>query len=129
VLVTWGAMLYGMNAARPAAAWAVQQSRPGRRVLVLTDLADLRGPAHGTVELPITLFWSSPDRTFDLDKRCMVLSVYEIVLDQASSAEDLTTYLNGPLLISVWPELYLPKGIRAAWEERHPALRSAAAAA
>src|ERR1700761_6339513 len=42
------------------------QSRPGRRTLVIADLADLRGPADGSVELPIWLFWH-PSRTFDLD--------------------------------------------------------------
>ena len=37
--------------------------------------------------------------------------------------------LNGELLIAVWPELLLPKGLRRAWEERHPALRAARLAA
>ncbi len=50
-----------------AATWAPYQARPGRRVLVVTDLAALHGPASGTVELPLRLFWSSPDRSFDLD--------------------------------------------------------------
>ncbi|HEY3958646.1 MAG TPA: hypothetical protein VGM53_35230 [Streptosporangiaceae bacterium] len=118
-----------METARPVAAWAAQQSRPGRRVLVVSDLADLRGPAEGTAELPGRLFWSSPDRTFDLGKPFMVRAMYETVLGQARRPEDLTTYLNSAMLISVWPELYLPKGIRAAWEERHPVLRTAAAAA
>jgi hypothetical protein len=37
-------------------------------VLVAADLADLTGPAEGVVELPLRLFWSAPDRTFDLDQ-------------------------------------------------------------
>jgi hypothetical protein len=122
-------MLRDMERARPVAAWQAQQSRPGRRVLVASDLADLRGPAEGTAELPVRLFWSSPDRTFDLGKPFMVRSMYETVLGQARRPEDLTTYLNGATLIRVWPELYLPKGIRAAWEERHPLLRAAVAVA
>jgi hypothetical protein len=28
-------------------------------------------------------------------------------------------------LVAAWPELYLPKGLRRAWEDRHPALRAA----
>src|SRR5579863_2119611 len=43
------------------------QSRPGRRALVAADLAELRGPAAGPVELPLRLFWSLPGHRFDLD--------------------------------------------------------------
>jgi hypothetical protein len=43
-------------------------ARPGRRVIVVVDLADLRGRGRGVVELPLRLFWSSPDRRFDLDR-------------------------------------------------------------
>jgi hypothetical protein len=104
------------------------ESRPGRRALVAAHLADLRGPVTGTVELPLRLFWSAPDRTFDLGKPFMLRSLYETVLREASRPEDLTTYLNGDTLISVWPDLYLPKGVRLAWEDQHPDLRAARAA-
>ena len=105
------------------------QSRPGRRAVVAASLADLRGPTEGTVELPIWLFWSAPGHTFDLGDRDMRLWLYQTVLREASRREDLTTYLDGDTLITLWPELYLPKGVRQAWEEQHPALRAAAAAA
>ena len=49
-------------------------------------------------------------------------------LREASRLEDLTTYLNGDALVALWPGLFLPKGLRQAWEEQHPALRAAAAA-
>jgi hypothetical protein len=103
------------------------QSRPGRRTLVIADLADLRGPADGTVELPVWLFWH-PNRTFDLDDRSIRRWVYQIVLREASRPEDLTTYLNGDILAELWPDLRLPKGVRRAWEEQHQflALRPAA---
>jgi DNA invertase Pin-like site-specific DNA recombinase len=104
------------------------QSRPGRRALVATSLEDLRGPVQGTVELPLRLFWSSPDRTFDLGKPFMLRSLYETVLREASRPEDLTTYLNGDTLTSLWPDLYLPRGVRQAWEDQHPGLRAARAA-
>lgn len=55
--------------------------------------------------------------------------MYEAVLREASRAEDLAGYLNGEVLVAVWPELYLPKGLRRAWENRHPALRAARLAA
>ena len=47
---------------------------------------------------------------------------------EASRQEDLTTYLNGDTLLAVWPDLYLPKGVRQAWEDQHPDLRAARAA-
>lgn len=119
---------HGSLPARPAAVLTRHESRPGRGVLVVTSLADLRGPTHGTIELPIWLFWH-PDRTFDLDEAGMLPWVYQVVLREASRPEDLTTYLNGDALISVWPDLYLPKGVRRAWEDQHPALRAATAAA
>jgi len=111
----------------PAEASRVRyQSRPGRDAVVATSLADLKGLTEGTVELPLWLFWSSPDRTFDLSRPFMLRSMYETVLGEASRPEDLTTYLDGDTLIALWPELFLPKGVRQAWEDRHPVLRAAA---
>lgn len=104
------------------------QSRPGRRALVVTDLGSLRGPAQGTVELPLWLYWSGPSPAFDLGKPFMRRWLYEIVLREAGRPEDLTGYLDAGTLIALWPELYLPQGVRRAWEEHHPVLRAAAAA-
>jgi DNA invertase Pin-like site-specific DNA recombinase len=103
---------------------APYQARPGRRVLVIDDLADLRGPTAGTVELPLRLFWSMPGHRFDLDDRDMRLWYYQTVLREASRAEDLSTYLDAATLVSLWPDLYLPKGVRRAWQERHPSLHA-----
>jgi hypothetical protein len=104
------------------------QSRPGRRAVVAASLDDLRGPAEGTVELPLWLFWSCPDRAFDLADRDMRLWFYQTVLREASRVEDLAAYLDGGTLIALWPDLYLPRGVRQAWEDQHPVLREAAAA-
>jgi hypothetical protein len=117
-----------MEAARTAKPSGPYQARPGRTVVVAADLADLRGPTRGTVDLPIWLFWSSSDHTFDLGKPHMLRSMYEIVLGAATRLEDLAYFLDGDTLATVWPELYLPKGVRSAWEERHPALRAHRAA-
>jgi len=103
-------------------------SRPGRRALVAADLADLRGPANGTVELPLRLFWSVPGHRFDLDDPDTRRWYYETVLREASRPEDLTAYLDGATLARLWPDLFLPKGVRRAWEEKHPALRVTTAA-
>jgi hypothetical protein len=103
---------------------APHESRPGRGVMVASSLADLHGPVSGTVELPIWLFWF-PDRTFDLDEPGMLPWLYQIVLREAASPADLA-YLDGDTLVALWPELYLPRGVREAWAERHPVLRMAA---
>jgi hypothetical protein len=103
------------------------QARPGRRALVVTDLAALRGPARGTVELPLWLYWSDPSPAFDLATPFMQRWLYEIVLREAARPEDLTSYLERDTLIALWPQLYLPLGVRRAWEEHHPVLRAAAA--
>ena len=104
------------------------QARPGRRAVVAASLADLRGPTTGTVELPLWLFWSIPGHTFDLGDRDMRRWLYETVLREAGRPGDLTSHLDGDTLIALWPELYLPKGVRQAWEDTHPVLRAAAAA-
>jgi hypothetical protein len=117
------------QASAPAARRAAHQGRPGRAALVAAGLADLAGPAHDVVELPLRLFWSAPDRTFDLDRPSMLRALYEAVLREASRPEDLTGYLNGEILVAVWPDLFLPKGVRRAWEDQHPELRAARLAA
>jgi hypothetical protein len=106
-----------------AAHFAPYQARPGRRVLVIDDLADLRGPASGTVELPVRLFWY-PNRTFNLEEPGIMRWLYQIVLREASRPDDLTRYLNRAALIALWPELRLPKGVKRGWEEHHPSLRA-----
>ena len=99
-------------------------ARPGRRAIVVTDLASLRGPDHGTVELPLRLFWSSQDRHFDLDSPSTRRCIYQTILREAARSSDLTHYLNRGMLISLWPGLRLPAGVRRAWEELHPVMRS-----
>jgi hypothetical protein len=104
-----------MEAAQAAVRVAPYQARPGRRVLVALSLDDLRGPATGMVELPLRLFWSAADHTFDLSRPAVLRSVYETVLREAGRPEDLTAF-------------HLPRGVRQAWEDEHPALRAARAA-
>jgi hypothetical protein len=118
-----------MDAAPTAAHRVHHESRPGRRALVVTDLADLSGPVSGTVELPLWLFWSSPGHAFDLGDPDMRQWLYQTVLREAGRPEDLTRYLDGGMLVALWPELYLPAGVRQAWEEQHPVLRAARASA
>jgi hypothetical protein len=102
------------------------KSRPGRSAVVAASLADLRGPTEGSVELPLWLNWSLPGLAFDLSDPDMRRWLYETVLREAARPEDLG-YLDAETLISEWPELYLPPGVREAWQERYPVLSAGAA--
>jgi hypothetical protein len=98
----------------------------GRPVLVVRDLADLRGPASGTVTLPLEVFWSGTEDSsrFDLGSPVRLKVMYRTVVREARTPEHLTGYLDGATLISLWPRLVLPPQVRAAWEEQHPELAS-----
>jgi hypothetical protein len=117
-----------MDTAQVVVRVAPHQARPGRRVLVALDLADLRGPVTGTVELPLRLFWSGAERTFDVGDPGTRQWVYETVLQQATRPGDLAAFLNGQALVEMWPRLFVPDGVRRAWEDEHPVLRAASAA-
>jgi hypothetical protein len=118
-----------MDTGHVTAVRTAHQARPGRRAVVVSDLADLRGPAHGTVTLPLRLYWSGPCPMFDLDEPELCHWLYEIVLREAAQPEELAAFLNGDVLVAVWRELHLPEGVRRAWEERHPVLCATAATA
>jgi hypothetical protein len=110
---------------QPAAILTSYQARPGRRVLVIADLADLRGPACGKVILPLRLYWSPAGRVWDLDDPYALREMYQVVLNEAIRAGELAGWLNGPRLVETWRDLYLPRGVRRAWEEHHEVLRAA----
>ena len=86
-------------------------------------LGELNGPTSGLVELPLRLWWG-PQNAFDLAQPTMLAWMYENVLREAIRVEELRTYLHGATLVRVWPELNLPRAVRAAWEARHPRLRA-----
>jgi hypothetical protein len=110
----------------PVAADRRLQSRPGRRALVIPTLTELTGPTGGVVELPHRLVWQEPQhRRFDLDDPHQLCRVYEIVLREAIRLDELRAWLDAATLHRIWPDLYLPRGVRRAWEERHPELTRA----
>lgn len=115
-----------MATAQPVVTRRPHQARPGRSALVAPRLELLGGPAVGKVELPIWLFWSGRDRSFDLGNADERAWLYEIVLREAGRPDDLMTCLNAKVLVRIWPEIRmrLPEGVRLAWEEKHPQLRT-----
>lgn len=94
-----------------------------RPVVVVDDLARLRGPAAGVVTLPITLNWT-PRTRYDLGTDTAARSLYQVVLREARSEDEIETYLNPDLLRRLWPSLTLPRPVREFWEAQHPALAS-----
>jgi hypothetical protein len=94
--------------------------------VIAESLADLAGPRHGVVELPTALDWS-PHGIYDVDNDADARLLYETVLREAIGLDDLHRFLNGELLVCLWPRLWLPRRLSHAWESRFPsALRSAA---
>lgn len=70
--------------------------------------------AMATVALPLSLNWSEPDRTFDLRDRHDRARCYEIVLREGKP-DDFTRFVDGVLLVDMWPELVLPRAIKSTW--------------
>jgi hypothetical protein len=88
-------------------------------------LADLIGPSTGVVELPITIDWG-PRRSYDLGEDADRRVLYERVLREAVSTEQVCRYVRGSALADVWDRLWLPQRVRQSWEERFPELVRAA---
>jgi hypothetical protein len=97
-----------------------------RRGVIVDDLNELHGPTSGVIELPHRMFWQ-PDRRVDLDNPALLRWMYETVLREAVTVEELRSWLDGPTLVRVWRDLYIPRPIRYLWESQYPDLQRAAA--
>ena len=88
----------------------------GRVVRVPTGLPRLPvAQALATVALPLHVNWSTPGRRFQLADRAQRARVYEMVIREGNP-EDVLAYIDGVLLVDLWPELVLPRAARAAWD-------------
>ena len=92
-----------------------------RHYVVPASLADLRGPVGGTVTLDRRLDWSG-DSHYDLDDPGDLQVMYQTVLNQAATVADLCRWLNGEVILRLWPSLWLPARLRALWQARFPEL-------
>ena len=91
------------------------------------DYTDFAHTGPGTLAgRYLRLFWQ-PNRRINLDNPGILAWMYETVLTESVSVQELRTWLHGPTLIRLWPKLFVPRGVRQAWEERHPVLRAQAA--
>ena len=102
-------------AAQPRVSFTQQTTAYGKPTWIPDRLPRLDvAHALASVELPIHLNWSAPGRVFDLRSRADRARVYEIVLQEGAPA-DILTYVDGVLLVDLWEDLVLPRGVRSAW--------------
>jgi|SRR5579859_2320772 len=92
-----------------------------RPYTIVESLTDLHGPTTGTVTLDSRLDWSGRTR-YDLPNPRLLASMYETVLREATTSNDLTAWLDEATLIRLWPELVLPPRVRHLWENHFPLL-------
>jgi hypothetical protein len=83
-----------------------------RHYVVPATLSELRGPHDGTVTIDRSLDWSG-DGTYDLDDAGDLQVMYQTVLNQATTPDELSRWIDGGLLRRLWPELWLPARLRA----------------
>jgi len=67
------------------------------------------------VVLPKHVSWSGPQETWDLADRTQRLLAYQLLLAEGDPV-DISTFVDGALLIDLWSEMFLPVEIRAAWQ-------------
>ncbi len=91
---------------------------------VAESLDELRGPAHGPLELPRELAWSGR-RSFDLDDDYDRSAAYKIILEEGQQ-EHFCRYLNARLLVAHWRRIRPARQVAALWERRFPELATAA---
>jgi hypothetical protein len=92
-----------------------------RHYIVPARLADLCGPVTGVVTLDPRLDWSGDSR-YDLDDPGDLQLMYQTVLNQATTMDDLCQWLDPETLRRLWPDLWLPGRLRALWQARFPEL-------
>jgi len=91
-------------------------TRRGRPVFVPDRLWRLTiSEAFATIALPLELNWSRPGTTFDLADRRQRARCYEVVIREGMPA-DMLRYVDCALLIDLWPDIVLPREVRAAWQ-------------
>lgn len=100
----------------PSVVWTEYTAGPGRCGWVPSALWRLPvTAAMATVVLPVHLNWSVSGRAYDVRDRRQRARLYEIVLREGGP-DELFEYIDGALLVDLWPELVLPRQVRRAWE-------------
>ena len=92
-----------------------------RGITVAEDLDRLHGPTTGASVLPLAVE-ASHRTAYDFGDAHQRAEAYRVVLMEAVTQDGLASWLDREELVRVWPDLYLPRDIRAAWQARHPVL-------
>jgi hypothetical protein len=92
-----------------------------RPIVVPADLDALQGPLSGVVHLPSHID-TSARASYDLADVRRRAMLYAVVILEAWRDEDFAAWLNRDALIELWPDLQLPRPVRARWEAIHPVL-------
>lgn len=92
-----------------------------RRVVVAPHLHALQGPLQEKRQLPLHLD-SSARPFYDFASARDRAHAYQLVLLEAVEPADLEQWLQHDELLRLWPELYLPRHVRAAWQSQHAVL-------
>lgn len=71
--------------------------------------------ALAAVTLPLELNWSNPGASFRLADRRQRGRCYEVVLREGMPA-DILRYVDGALLVDLWPDLVLARSVRDSWQ-------------
>lgn len=102
--------------AEPQIEFVRRDAGRGCTVAVPVQLPRLRADrALATVTLPVRPNWSQPGRTFHLANRSERARVYEAVLTEGGPG-DVLRHIDGLLLVDLWDEMVLARGITKAWE-------------
>jgi transcriptional regulator with XRE-family HTH domain len=102
--------------AEPRVTFREEVMRRGRPIFVPDRLWRLPiREALATVTLPLELNWSRPGATFHLADGRQRARCYEVVIREGMP-NDVLRYVDGTLLIDLWPDLVLPRDVRAAWQ-------------
>lgn len=72
-------------------------------------------PLSGTHELPISIWWSSEDRTLDLDSEATRAFVYERVLHEGTSA-DVCEWIRPTELVRLWDRMRVTAAVADVWD-------------
>jgi hypothetical protein len=92
-----------------------------RPIVVPAALDALQGPLSGVVRLPSHID-TSARAWYDLADVRRRGMLYAVVILDGWRDEDFAAWLNRNALIELWPDLQLPRPVRARWEAKHPVL-------
>lgn len=87
---------------------------------VVGSLDDLRGPADGTIRLPIWVRWAD-DGDIDVTDLGGARMAYQALLAEGT-AEIQAELINKDTLLRLWPQLSLDVRVRELWESHFPEL-------